>query len=60
MTSKDIKSLDISVDTNKGIVTLSGKVETKMQKAKAIRITSRVKGVKKVKDELTIAEDKQR
>lgn len=52
--SKDIKSLSISVVTTKGIVTLSGNVENTMQKKKAMKIASHVKGVKSVKDELVV------
>ena len=54
MTSKDIKSLSISVVTDKGIVTLSGNVENAMQKKKAVKIAMHVKGVKSVKDELVV------
>lgn len=51
---KDIKSLSISVTTDKGIVTLSGNVENALQKQKAVTIATEVKGVKSVNDELTI------
>ena len=54
MTSKDIKSLSISVATDKGIVTLSGDVKNALQKKTAVKIAAHVKGVKSVKDELIV------
>lgn len=54
LATKDIKSLSISVTTNEGIVTLTGNVKTNMQKTKAVKVASKVKGVKSVKDELVV------
>ena len=55
LANKDIKSLSISVTTNKGVVTLTGNVDTMMQKKMAGRITSHVTGVKSVKNELMMS-----
>jgi len=46
--TKGIKSTDISVSTNDGVVTLTGSVATAKAKAKAVRVTKRIKGVKSV------------
>lgn len=51
---KDIKSLSISVTTDKGVVTLSGMVKDKNQKKKILLLAQKVQGVKKIKDELVI------
>lgn len=45
---KGIKSTDISVSTSDGVVTLTGSVATAKAKAKAVRVTKHVKGVKSV------------
>ena len=50
----DVKSMHISVKTVKGVVTLSGKVESADQKQKAVAIASQVNGVSSVKDKLVI------
>lgn len=47
-TTKGIKSTDISVSTNDGVVTLTGSVSTAKAKAKAEGVAKRVKGVKSV------------
>lgn len=54
LADKDIKSFSISVTTVKGIVTLTGSVDNASQKKKAVKIASKVKGVKSVKDKLMI------
>ena len=51
--AKGIKSTDISVDTVKGVVTLSGAVENAGQVKRAGAIAAKVKGVKKVENKLT-------
>jgi len=51
--TKGIKSTDISVDTVKGVVTLSGTVEDAGQVKRAGAIAAKVKGVKKVENKLT-------
>jgi hyperosmotically inducible protein len=50
----DVKGGAIQVDTKQGVVTLSGLVETANQKAKAGRVTKKVKGVKKVVNNLMV------
>ena len=49
-TKKGIKGSDISVETNDGVVTLTGTVATNVEKTKAKRVASKVKGVKSVND----------
>ena len=47
-TTKGIKVTDISVSTNDGVVTLTGNVESSMEKNHAVRIARQIKGVKSV------------
>jgi hyperosmotically inducible protein len=47
-TAKHVKASDISVDTSDSVVTLSGTVATKNEKARAVKLAKSVKGVKKV------------
>jgi hyperosmotically inducible protein len=54
LADSDIKSLHISVKTVKGVVTLTGKVETKAQKEKAAEIAKNVEGVKSVVNKLKL------
>ena len=54
LASKDIRSLSISVATDKGVVTLNGTVESAVQKDEVVKITSQVAGVKSVIDQLTV------
>jgi hyperosmotically inducible protein len=57
--TKGIKSTDISVDTNDGVVTLSGTTDTAASKTKAEHVAKKVKGVKSVSaDGLTVGESK--
>lgn len=49
-TKKGVKGSDISVETNDGVVTLTGTVATNMEKTRAKRVASKVKGVKSVDD----------
>lgn len=51
---KAIKSTDISVETEKGVVTLSGFVATQAQAEKAVDVAGRVEGVKSVSDKLHV------
>ncbi len=60
LANEAFKSLSISVKTNKGVVTLSGKVSNNLQKNKAISIASQVKGVKSVKDNLVVVAKKKK
>lgn len=46
--SSNVKSSDISVSTNMGIVTLSGKVDSGVERALAIELAQNVRGVKSV------------
>lgn len=47
-TTKDLKSTDISVETNDGVATLTGTVPTEIELKKAIASAESVKGVTKV------------
>jgi hyperosmotically inducible periplasmic protein len=49
-----IKSLSISVSTDKGVVRLSGTVDSEEQKQKAVETAKKVSGVKSVIDELVV------
>ncbi|MCS7314031.1 MAG: BON domain-containing protein [Bryobacterales bacterium] len=50
----DVKGAAIEVEVREGVVTLRGKVREEKHKIKAERITRRVKGVKKVINELRV------
>lgn len=54
---KAIKSTDISVTTEKGVVTLSGFVATQAQAEQAVSVTGRVEGVKSVSDKLHVKDE---
>lgn len=47
---KDIKSFDIHVDTSKGVVYLSGTVDTQLQANRAVELSQSVKNVTDVDD----------
>ena len=47
-TTKGIHATDISVDTQDGVVTLSGTVASAKEKTRAIHVANKVKGVKSV------------
>jgi len=47
-TTKDIPATNISVDTNDGMVRLTGTVNNNMEKNRAIQLAHQVKGVKSV------------
>lgn len=49
-----VGGLRIDVDTFKGVVTLSGRVKTKEEEAKAIELARRVSGVTDVKSALQV------
>jgi len=51
---KGIRSLNIDVDVNKGVVTLTGAVVTADQKAKVMRIAQTTEGVVKVFDNVLV------
>jgi osmotically-inducible protein OsmY len=50
----DVGGLRIDVDTFKGVVTLSGRVKTKDEEAKAVALARRIGGVMDVKSTLQI------
>lgn len=57
----EVKGLMIDVDTNRGIVTLSGQVESKAQLEKATSIARQTEGVSSVNNQLSVKnESKQR
>jgi len=49
-----VSALDVSVDTDKGVVLLSGFVDNKNQAQRALEIATAVTGVKTVKSNLTV------
>ena len=49
-----VKGGALSVECQNGVVTLTGAVETEKQKARAEKVTKKVKGVKQVVNQLTI------
>jgi len=49
-----LKSFQIGVETYKGVVQLSGFVDTQKAVDKAVEITRSVKGVKSIKDDLIV------
>jgi hyperosmotically inducible protein len=54
ITADDVPGGAIHVDTEGGVVTLHGKVETEAEKAKAEEVTRRIDGVKSVKNMLQV------
>lgn len=54
LVEKGLSSLDISVDTIDGVVTLTGDVESKALADKAGAVASQVKGVKRVDNKLLV------
>jgi osmotically-inducible protein OsmY len=50
----DVGGMRIDVDTFKGVVTLSGRVKTKAEEAKAIALARKIGGVSDVKSTLLI------
>ena len=50
----EVGGLSIDVDTFKGVVTLSGRVKSKAEEAKAIQIAQRMSGVTDVKSTLQV------
>lgn len=49
-----LKVMDISVTTENSVVTLSGTVKSRGERARAIAVARKVEGVKRVKDDLKI------
>jgi hyperosmotically inducible protein len=54
---QELKAFDIHVDTDHGVVHLSGNVETTMQKADAVRIAKTTANVKDVVNDITVAKN---
>ncbi len=54
---KAIKSTDISVKTEKGVVTLSGFVGSQTQAEHAVEVAGKVEGVKSVSDKLHVKDE---
>ncbi|MHB8654906.1 MAG: BON domain-containing protein [Terriglobia bacterium] len=50
-----LKTRDIRVDSNKGVVVLTGTVATDLEKAGAERLASQASGVKQVENQLTVS-----
>lgn len=49
-----VKALDIDVDTNDGVVTLSGTVHSAAERTRAVQLARETAGVKTVNDRLTV------
>ena len=49
-----VKALDINVDTNAGVVTLRGTVNSEAEKTRALQLARETSGVKSVEDKLVI------
>ena len=54
LATKDLKSLQISVETRQGEITLSGTVDNEAAKMKAEQVVSEIEGVKSVKNGLEV------
>ena len=52
--SREVKALDVNVDTYEGVVSLRGTVHTAAQRAAAERVARTAKGVKSVRNELRV------
>jgi hyperosmotically inducible periplasmic protein len=57
LAEKNLKSLPISVESTKGVVTLSGKVISSAQITQAVDVAKHVEGVKDVHNALTLKTD---
>ena len=57
MTTEDLSTKDLNVDTVKGVVTLHGMVPTEAEKEKAEHVSMKVDGVKSVKNLLQVVPD---
>jgi hyperosmotically inducible protein len=58
LAEKNLKSLDISVESTDGVVTLSGAVVSSAQIKQAVDVAKHVKGVKDVHNSLTLKTDR--
>lgn len=59
LSNDDVKSFDIKVTANKGVVMLSGFVDNQAQIDRGIAVASAVEGVKSVDNKLTLKDGKQ-
>jgi len=60
MTTEGLSTMDLNVDTVKGVVTLHGKVATEAEKAKAETVARGIDGAKEVKNLLQVVPSAQR
>lgn len=58
MNNKATSALRTEVETNNGVVTLTGKAKNKAEKELAGKVAKKVKGVKKVDNQMTIETEK--
>lgn len=56
--SPEVKGTDVNVNTEKGVVQLSGFVESKTQSERALQIARGVNGVKEVHDKMSLKSGK--
>jgi osmotically-inducible protein OsmY len=49
-----LKLMDVSVTTEDSVVSLSGSVKSRAERAKAVEVARKVEGVKRVKNELKV------
>jgi osmotically-inducible protein OsmY len=49
-----IKARDVEVDTDEGVVTLSGTVESEAERARAVQLAQQVEGVTRVENEISV------
>ena len=52
----DVKGGALDIEVQDGVVTLRGKVETEKQRKKAEKLTKKIKGVKRVVNEIQLSE----
>ena len=60
MTTEEVSTKDLNVDTVNGVVTLHGKVATEAEKAKAENVARGIEGAKEVKNLLQVVPSAQR
>jgi hyperosmotically inducible periplasmic protein len=60
MTTDGVHTMDLSVDTVNGVVTLHGKVSSEMEKAKAEDVARGIDGAKEVRNLLQVVPESQR
>lgn len=57
LTTENVRSVGLNVDTANGVVTLHGKVATEAEKSKASTVAKGIEGVKEVKNLLQVVPD---